>query len=381
VTGLDIRVIETDGTLSAAGDAWDALFALSAPQQVFQSRFVLRHWAAHYLGPRARPILVTGWRGERLVMLWPLVMRRRHGLKQLGFMGLPIAQFCDVLLSPRDDPAELLAAGWAAVAGLGADLISLARLRADSNLLKAELPRPAIRHRADLSAYADLPRRAGPDGPSGAYPPRERSNHRRRLRRLAEHGEIVFAEIRPGPEARDLAGAAVRMKRRSLRRHGIVAPTVADPRFDAVFRGLAGDPASPLRISAIRRDGAPIAVDISLDHQQTSFGHVLAVDPDHQRGGVGRILVHHSFANALRRGNTRFDLMPPVHDYKREHADGFVDVADVALPISRKGRLYCALRPWRLRPAVKTALGPLPGPIARRLAAWAHRDEAEPPRL
>lgn len=381
MTSLDIRVIETDSTLSAVGDAWDALFALSAPQQVFQSRLVLRHWAAHYLSASARPILITGWRSERLVMLWPLLMRRRYGLDQLSFMGLPIAQFCDVLLAPGDDEAALLAAGWVAVAGLGADWMSLDRLRADSNLLKAGPLPKAIRHRVEEAPQADLALRVGPDGPSQAYPPRERSNHRRRLRRLAEHGTIAFEEIVPGAEAAELARAAVRMKRQSLRRHGIVAPTVADPRFEAFFAGLAADPGSPLRLSTICRDDTPIAIDIAFDHRGSSFGHVLAIDPDHERGGVGRILVHHSFGHALRRGNASFDLMPPAHDYKREHADRFTEVTDFTLPLSRRGELYCGLRPWRVRPAVKAMLGRLPAPLARRLASWAHRDEAGPPRL
>ena len=381
MTPLDIRVVEADDGLSALADDWDALFALSAPEQVFQSRLVLCHWAEHYLRAGDRPILLTGWRGDRLVMLWPLLMQQRHGLKQLGFMGMPIAQFCDVLLAPDEDAAELVSTGWTAIEGLGPDLVSLDRLRADSNVLKAPLPPLAILHRREEAPHADLALRVGPDGPSQAYPPRERSNHRRRLRRLAEHGEIGFEEAAPGAEAGKLAHAAVRMKRQSLRRHGIIAPTVADPRFDAFFADLAADPASPLRLSAIRRDGAPIAIDMSFDHAGTSFGHVLAVHPEHERGGVGRILVHHSFASALKRGNTRFDLMPPAHDYKREHADGFIVVTDFALPMSRKGRLYCALRPWRIRPAVKAMLGRLPSPIARRLADWAHRDEVEPPRI
>lgn len=381
MTPLDIRVVEADARLSALADDWDALFARSAPEQVFQSRLVLCHWAEHYLRAGDRPILVTGWRGDRLVMLWPLLMQQRYGLGQLGFLGLPIAQFCDVLLAPDEDAAELVSAGWTAIEGLGADLVSLDRLRADANLLKAPLPSPAILHCSEEAPHADLARRVGQDGPSQAYPPRERSNHRRRLRRLAEHGEISFEDAAPGAEARELAKAAVRMKRQSLRRHGIVAPTVADPRFDAFFADLAADPASPLRLSAIRRDGAPIAIDMSFDHAGTSFGHVLAVHPEHERGGVGRILVHHSFASALERGNTRFDLMPPAHDYKREHADGFTGVTDFTLPLSKKGRLYCALRPWRIRPAVKAILGRLPAPIARRLATWTNRDEAEPPRL
>ncbi|MGO4781283.1 GNAT family N-acetyltransferase, partial [Lysobacter sp. 2RAB21] len=90
-------------------------------------------------------------------------------------------------------------------------------------------------------------------GPSSAYPARERSNYRRRLRRLEERGAISFEAPPPGPAAAALAGDAVAFKQAALLRHGTVAPTIDDPRFAAFFRDFAGDAegGSSLRVSAI----------------------------------------------------------------------------------------------------------------------------------
>jgi CelD/BcsL family acetyltransferase involved in cellulose biosynthesis len=408
---LTVAVIEDVEGFLALREEWDALFARAAlPQQVFQSHVVLRHWARHYLDSGSRRIgtesskcekrdlhhrvrawllrktgshffapcsssrlsIVTLRRGGVLAMIWPLVRERRLGIDTLRFMGIPIAQFGDVLVE-RDGREALLQAGWQALRRLGADIFEARKLRADSILAESGLLAGAVVLERLDAPFADLNARVGRDGPSAIYPARERSNHRRRLRRLGERGPIGFAMEGPGPEAAALAGQAVAMKQVALRRHGIIAPTIADPRFSAFFRDFAGDAAggSPLRVALIGCAGLPIGIDLSLDCKGTSFGHVIATHPDHERGGVGGILIHHSFASARQRGSAIFDLLAPADAYKLEHADGATAVRDLALPLSLKGRLVCGLGLQRLRPALKTALKRLPAPLARRIAAWA----------
>ncbi|RDJ20570.1 GNAT family N-acetyltransferase [Bosea caraganae] len=363
-------VTDLDGFLALRQD-WDALFARAAlPQQVFQSHVFLRHWATHYLDRHGTLSIVTARRHGRLVMVWPLVRQRRCSLDTLRFMGIPVAQFGDVLVEDEDSEA-LLQAGWRAVLLLHGDLFEARKLRTDSVLARAGLLDEATRTEQVEAPFADLAWRVGEKGPSLAYPSRERSNHRRRLRRLEERGVVGFQTPPPGPEASLLASAAVAMKQASLARHGIIAPTVDDPRFSAFFRDLAGDAGgTSLRISSIHCNGVPVGIDLSLDCKGRSFGHVIATHPDHERGGVGKILVHHAFASARARGNTIFDLLAPADAYKLEHSDGRVGVSDLLLPLSLKGRLVCGLGIQHWRPALKSAAKRLPPGIARRVAAW-----------
>lgn len=367
---------DLDGFLALRQD-WDALFARAAlPQQVFQSHVFLRHWATHYLDRQSALSIVAARRHGRLVMVWPLIRQRRCSLDTLRFMGIPVAQFGDVLVEESEDEA-LLQAGWRAVRALQADLFEARKLRADSVLARSRLFDDAIRAERLEAPFADLAWRVGEKGPSLAYPSRERSNHRRRLRRLEERGAISLEQVPPGPEAALLAGAAVAMKQASLTRHGIIAPTVDDPRFAAFFRDFAGDAAggTSLRVSSIQCSGVPIGIDLSLDCKGRSFGHVIATHPDHERGGIGKILVHHSFASARARGNVVFDLLAPADAYKLEHADGRVGVDDLLLPLSLKGRLVCGLGIQHWRPALKRAAKRLPPGLARRVAAW-NRNES-----
>ena len=372
---LAVEIIRDHAGFLALRAEWDALFARAAePRQVFQSHVFLRHWAAHYLGLGSSLSIVTVRREGRLAMIWPLQRQRRFGFDLLRFMGVPVAQFGDILLERDGHETALLAAGWKAVRALRADLFELHRLRSDAALHLAGLPDGTIALERREAPFADLDLRVGPDGPSSIYPARERSNYRRRLRRLGEHGAITVSTLGPGPEASNLVTQAIAMKQVALTRHGVLAPTIADPRFAAFFRDLAGDAegGSPLRLTVIGCDDAAIGIDIALDCKQTSFGHVIATHPAHERGGVGGILVHRSFAAAKARGNTHFDLLAPADAYKLEHADGLIEVVDSMVPLSLKGRIACHIGLEKLRPALKTAVKNLPPSVARRLVAWSN---------
>lgn len=364
--GVKLDLIEDVAGFLALRRDWEALFARAAsPQQLFQSHAFLRHWTTHYLEAGARLGIVVAWRGGELAMAWPLVRRRRYGLDTLRFMGGPVGQFSDVLAD--HDADELLRAGWSLIRQQGADLFETRKLRDDSQLVRSGLLAGALRGDLQLSPFVDLTRRVGESGPSAAYTARERSSHRRRLRRLGERGRIAFRALPAGAEAAALAGGAIAMKRAMLARHGIVAPVVNDARFAAFFADLARDGSGEiaLYLSAVTCDDAPIGIDLSFDCKGQSFGHVLAVDPDHERGGVGKILIHHSFACARARGSAIFDQLAPAEPYKLEHADGSVAVSDHLLPLSLKGRLACGLGLQHWRPALKTMARRLPPGIVR----------------
>lgn len=363
---LDL-VEDVAGFLALRRD-WEALFERTAtPQQLFQSHVFLRHWATHYLSPDTRLSIVTARRAGALVMVWPLIRQRRYSLDTLRFMGVPVAQFGDVLVGHGE--TALLEAGWAFIQTLHADLFEARKLRADSRLALCGLLDRAVEGDRQEAPFVDLTRRVGESGPSFAYPARERSNHRRRLRRLEERGPLAYAMPLPGPEAARLAAVAIAMKRATLAQRGIVAPVINDPRFATFFTDLAADASGEvaLRISTISCDSLPIGIDLSFDCKGHSFAHVLATDPQREHGGIGKILIHHSFASARTRGSTVFDLLAPADPYKREHADGSVAVSDRLRPLSLKGRLACHLGIQHWRPLLKTLVKRLPAGVSRQV--------------
>lgn len=372
---LAFAVIQSPAAFLALEAEWDGLFArCGRPHQVFQSHVVLRHWASHYLAAGDRLAILCARIEGRLAMVWPLVRQRRLGFSMLRFMGGPVAQFSDVL---AEDQPGLLAAGWQALVATGADVLEIRKLRDDARLAELDFPAEPIVTEREEALFADCGQRVAADGPGPAYSARDRSSYRRRLRRLSERGDVALSRCGPGEAAAALAREAVLLKRKALSRRGIFAPAISDARFEAFFADLAGDRdrASPLRLATIHVGGRVAGIDLSLDCQGVTFGHINAADPDLADHGLGRLLIHHSLASAQSRGSSRFDMLAPADRYKRGHADGATGVSDITVPLSPAGRLLCRAGFPHWRPLAKLAAKSAPGLAMLQMAAqkWPRR--------
>lgn len=348
-------------------DDWNELHATAAtPSNVFQSHSFLRHWAEHYIEEPEQIIVISGRVAGRLVMVWPLQMSRRLGVKLVTFMGAPVAQFYDLLAMHCAERPALIESGWKAVRDLGADLFVANNVRADA-LLRSCMTTEALELPGRTSApFARLASRVTQGVPGCAYSARDRSNYRRRLRRAAEQGPIEFRTSRPGPDAVHLAQKAVDFKLRTLLEKSVWSPAVSNPRFRKFFASTAGDEDSALRISTIVCKGREIGIDLSFDCKGHTFGHVLASDPDSPIDGIGSVLVHRAFISAANRGMQTFELMAPADAYKLQHADGEVDVSHFAVCFTAKGRVYRELYLRAAFPLLKRAAQKFVAPILAR---------------
>lgn len=361
-----IEVVTSQAGFLALRREWNELFERAGqPRQVFQSFDFLDTWSRHYLDAGTSPYIILARRDGKPEAIIPLVRRRRFGLDMLCLMGTPVAQFDDAILA-ADLSERLEDALRQAIAASGADLLELRRVPAGSPLGRL-VPSSAITIETLEAPFARLATRVGKDGPGNAYSARDRSSHRRRMRRLAEIGQVSCYALPPGDRAAALARAAIDMKRSWLSACGLLSPTVSDPRFGDFFVDAAGRAGSSLRVSAIEVDGKPVAVDLSFDCKGSTFGHVIANDAGFEREGVGQLLIHHVFATAKARGNAIFELMAPLDEYKRRHADGSVRVDSFIVPFTLRGRIAASVVFKRALPAAKALVRRLPAAVRRLL--------------
>lgn len=366
LSGARIEIVSTPQGFLALRREWDELFQRAAePQQVFQSFEFLETWARHYLDDSLSLHIVLARQNRRLEAIVPLIRQRRFGLEMLRFMGTPVAQFDDAIVAPNISD-ELRRALWQTITESGAALLEARRVRADAALRRL-LPDRSTPVELLEAPFADLETRVDGDGPGGAYSARDRSGYRRRMRRLGDIGEVKSYAVLPGPEAARLAGEAVDLKRAWLSANGLASPTVNDPRFRAFFVDTASTPVSSLRVSAIELGGKPVAIDLSFDCKGRTFGHVIATDAGFEREGLGQLLIHHVFATAKARGSTVFELMTPLDDYKRRHADGLTPVESLIVPFSHRGRLIARTVLKHGLPAAKSIVRRLPLRLRRLL--------------
>lgn len=339
--------------LAALRSEWEALFARAGrPHQLFLRHRLLMRWAELFAGPRMRLATVAVRRNGRLAMAWPFVRRRCAGIAVLRPMGEPISQFGDILAEPDIGPAEI-EAGWAAAAGIGADILLARNVRADSALAPLLAARRAHRLRETASPSAPLDRLVGPDGPGEHYAPKYRSNYRRRLRKLQQGGEVEFRAL-PQEAMAAVVERAIRLKRAGLARGWLRPSPVHDERFLSFFRDLCDDARScGLAVSTVEADGQAVAIDLSFDCKGTSFGYLTVHDPACSRDGLGTILIHHALQTAHARGNATIDMMAPASDYKMTHAQDSTPMGDYGVAFSRAGRLALSLAPAVVRAAAR----------------------------
>jgi CelD/BcsL family acetyltransferase involved in cellulose biosynthesis len=165
------------------------------------------------------------------------------------------------------------------------------------------------------------------------------------------------------------------MKNAWLRQRGLFSLALQDPGFDRFFMDVALGEAHPAdtRISAVRCNGTPIAVEISFACKGHVFGHVIAYEAAFAKQGIGVVLAEYSIRTAHEQGHARFDLLAPADAYKLDWADACVEVDDWAMPQSLAGKLYARAWLGMGRPWLKTAAKAMPVGVSRALSMISRR--------
>lgn len=343
--------------LASLREAWTALEA-RAGGSVFQSFAWCRTWqdAAHRAGCREAVRIVTvregGVReGGRLVLLWPLVIRRLGPLRVLRSFGEPATQYADALVAPGPERGAWLEAAWQAVREMrDVDAVLLKGVREDAAIAPLLAARGRFVTREAASPFRDFR-----DTQARQRSGRTRNALQRHLRHLSEAGPVTFETV-VAPEARVAAmDEVVRLKHAWLRRTGRFSAGYAHPANAAFLRGLAGHPNA--LVLRLRVGGVTAAVEAGLIHAGAYASLVQAYDARYAAQGPGRLVFRHMVENAADLGIDRLDFLAPACRHKSEWATGAVPVRDYALPLRLRGWILLGyvrhLRPrakaWRER--------------------------------
>lgn len=346
---LSFAIIADRAAFDALEADWNDLFQRAGrSHQVFLTFNWLWHWCNHYL-PRESGVgatelaILTVRREGRLVMVWPLVRERAHGLTILSWAGNPVSQYGDVLAEEGPSTASTLRQAWDfLVSHVKADVVRLRKVRADATItpLLAELD--ACVTQAEEAPYLDFSEAHDYACYEQRYSGSARRNRRRQFRRLDEQGKVTFEELTSGPEARRLIHLAIDLKRKWLSARGLVSKAYADDRFGAFFADVAGAEEKPAgcRVAVLRTAGTPIAIEVAIACKDRMALHIIVFDLAFEKSGAGVLLMEQSLRVAANNGFACYDMLAPGDAYKRDWADGTVVVCDFAMPLSAKGRIY-----------------------------------------
>jgi CelD/BcsL family acetyltransferase involved in cellulose biosynthesis len=256
----------------------------------------------------------------RLVLVLPLVRRRRLGVTHLELADFGLSDYVAPVYDPADAP--LLLADATLPQRLNAalprhDLLAITKLTADP-LLERFFPR-ARRAHMRLSAY---PAPLGADW--AAWRAAKVGNSFRRdldmkRRRLGRAGPADFALLR---DADAIAKAFDALRRyRSERFKVLGAPDVLD--HEAVFAfyrrmAIEGARDGSARTHVLSLSGEPIAVMFGLAQRSVYSMLLLAFDARHGRLSPGLLAVEDSIRDAIEAGDSIYDFTIGDHPYKTQ---------------------------------------------------------------
>lgn len=371
---LTYTIVTTRVGFDGLASEWHDLFERSGRgSQFFQTFGWCWHWCNQYLTDTETLAIVTGRRGDALVLVWPLVAARSAGAVKLMPLGAPVSQYSDALIeASADAPVHLYEAWRAVIDAVKPDLVWLPHVRADAAVAPLMERLGAVETQRLKAPFIDLSKTPDLNAYMQRYSNHSRKKYRAAGRRLAEVGG--FIELNEGAAESLLAARTIDMKRSQLLERGLLSPAFADGRMRDFFAEAASGYAhrTGARIYALQIGENCAAADIVLTCKDTVLGHVFTYDPRFAKEGVGLQLLHHIVKRLIEDGFKTFDLLAPADGYKLRCADDAVAVVDWAIPLTMKGTVLTRAQTLA-RALAKSTLRWLPEAPRQILARYYYR--------
>ncbi len=370
-----IAVHPTD--IGGPGDSWLRLASVTRGSAVFQTENFISAWSPVFSRGRNQLRIVLVQRGEAVVGLLPVWIERGRLVTTARIAGAPVGQYDNVLIDPTADVGRVVDAACEALrAECGVDLLLLARVREDS-ALRATSRRP-VRLGTETAPYAALDG-GGADAFMATLKSRVRRQQAKRKRQLAEIGTCEFAQASDPDEAAEWMTQAIRLKRGWLCQTGRLSQAFVDPRTVELLIAAAREGAgqtdeatspghSRVVVSRLTVDGRTAAIEVGFVCRDTYYFYLGTFAPEFAKFGPGNVLTEAIIRTCVETGIRRYDMLAPDSRSKREWANGSVEVADLALPLSAIGRLHALIVHQVWRPAARWMFYMLPNAVRSRIA-------------
>jgi CelD/BcsL family acetyltransferase involved in cellulose biosynthesis len=371
VSGLD-AIIRLQPLWNEAGARWGGHGAFE--------RFELVAAAARLASRRgAEPMVAVVRRDGQAQTLLPLRRERMLGTRAAVPLIHPLAQYTDVAgqaLRPQD-----LARVCDRLNQKGIDVLLLRKVRQDSGLHDALSAHGQSQRAREVSYYIDLAAHGTFAQYEASFSSRTRRNRRQREQRLcSEAGPLTFEVLR-GAEAAKAFETAVAWKRRWLAERGVSSPVFDSGDWEHLLRGtvLSGSAI----VTALSARSALAAVEIGFADRTGYLSYLGAYDERYSAFSPGQLQMLRTIAWCFEQGFSRYDLLAPADDYKRQwtRTGTGVVVDDYAIALTHVGRGVAELRRHvrpiardfyhRLSPEIRVAGGRYGMPAAALAAAAA----------
>jgi CelD/BcsL family acetyltransferase involved in cellulose biosynthesis len=357
--------------LTAVRPYWRELEERSAnSNQIFQGHDWCFTWAD--CATRARysfsPYVVAAYEANRLVLLWPLMIVRKNGMRILRWLSEPWAQYGDVLVSPDHDASLLMRLAVRHIRkDRVADVMWLRHVRDDAachDFLTNAFWSAGYR---DGAPYMDLTKYADEREYLARYSGKRRRHLKKARSKLEASGPIGFEISKDASSFRKIVTDVLCQKRLWLNERGLHSEPIASAWLEDFLIQLASRSGGlNLVTSATTAGSRAVAYEIGLRYRDRHCNYITAHDVSLTDFSPARLHMEQSQCQAIKDRVKVYDLMVPLDRHKEGWISGHVAVSDYWLPLSLagqvSGRLYFSLA----RPLARKAYRKAP-PRLRRL--------------
>ncbi len=352
------RILLDLSEIEAMQAEWRALEQDCAdPLTYFQSYDWCRNWLVHHAEAlNARPVILTFWRDEVLLAIWPLMAVPDAGVSRLETLGVPHAQYCGMLLRRGEKAESLRNVVRDAIRQSGCDVALMRAVPSGSALAKVLEDVPSVPGSENISSLLDLSIYDSAADYTERLGKLQKRNRNRRRNHLARLGELSFSVLWPDhPDYADLVRQCAQMKRRWISETGRFSKGFSIPGYDGFLAGLPGDEAakSGACLSVLRAGERVVALEIGFIRQRHYYAYVGSFDWDLRHLSPGKVQMDMTVGWLIDNGIDTYDLMIDPADYKSSWSSSNLTVTSHAEALTWKGQVYAATWLLTVRPALK----------------------------
>lgn len=318
--GIYVDILKNPGALSGIETEWRDLCQRAPAHGFFQTFAWVWPWWKHLGEPCGYGLrIVTVRMDGRLVLVWPLVVRRQ-GLWRVGvWLGAGSGQYGDVVIEEGSDQGAWLEAAWDCIrTECGIDVLNLEGIRENAVVRRLLVQKLGKRKVVVTAPYVDITKWRDWAAFHAALKRGFRRNLVRARRRLSAQGHLRHRAINDPLEIERIISQSVRRKLDWLRERNIYGRLLERPEAEKwlIRTALAAHADGTLNMTALSVGDAIVATQIGFLHHRHYYSYFGSFDADYSSFKPGKVEIEDTFIWAFENRVETFDLMPPADDYK-----------------------------------------------------------------
>ncbi len=340
--------------------------------RLFQTYDWVSRWSDQYSthDGETQILIVTGYRRDKLVFVWPLMRTIKHGIRTLEWLSSPSGQYGDVLVH-RDEASNLwLEQALLKLQSLGdSDILWLRHVRADSNFHPVAEENFFSGKSPERAPYMDLTQFKSQQEYDDRYNSQQRKRRKKIRQTLEKFGPVQFRVVVGDDETKTAIGLALNEKLRWLKQRGRFNRVLKCPKHKQFLNTLARAKAGDVEtvVTEMTAGGRPVSWEIGFRVGKSHFAYITSHDRDLTDLSPGRLHMHFSQLKAIEDGMQSFDLMLPYDPHKESWSSGMIDTQDYYLPLTLRGKIQGHGYIKALRPLIQKLYYNMPQSILSML--------------